>query len=471
MSRLLAAVFTDLESHTLQWSRTPNELMVKLLSEYRHLAEGLASQYGSLHRNFTGDGHLFLFENPDAAIQFGFRLLKGWSSGAPSAASQEVNVPMRVGCHFGECVSLENDAWIGRGIALAKRVESAAAPNTLYVTESVLSIIDLPLYTFEEAGGHALKGDHLPSRTLYRITSISEEGLLSRAPHGMTAERWFLRGVGLAGAAGKEGLAEADCYRNALRLRPNYPEAHNNLGVILREAGDLVTAAEHYREAIQFRPDYPEAHYNYGLLLERTGRANGAKQRYEEALRLRPDYPEAHHALANLLKSRSDLQGAVHHYQEALCLRPVYPEAHNNFAIALEDVGEVQKAEEHYREALQQCPTYKEAHYNYALLLETLGRTVEARQHYEDALRLWPDYPEAHNNLAVLLHIVGEVEEAAEHYRKAIKLRPNDAEVHYNYALLLKATGQSNEGAKHFRIAQELVPDSEKFQSVLNTPE
>ena len=144
MSRLLAAVFSDLESHSVQWSRMPSERMVQLVSEYRHLAEWQASQHGCLHRNFVGDGHLFLFENPDAAIQFGFRLTQGWHGGEPFAVATGLPaLPLRVGCHFGECVALESDAWIGRGITLAKRVETVAAPNALYVTESVLSIIDL----------------------------------------------------------------------------------------------------------------------------------------------------------------------------------------------------------------------------------------------------------------------------------------------------------------------------------------
>jgi tetratricopeptide (TPR) repeat protein/class 3 adenylate cyclase len=471
MSRLLVAVFSDLESHSVQWSRMPSDRMVKLVSEYRHLAESMASQHGCLHRNFIGDGHLFLFENPDAAIQFGFRLIQGWRGGEPFAVATGLPaLPLRVGCHFGECVALESDAWIGRGITLAKRVETVAAPDALYVTESVLSIIDLPLYGFEEAGGHALKGDHLPTRTLYRITSVNGDALVARTPDEMTAEGWFLRGVSLAGSAAQGTLEEAECYKQALRLRENYPEAHNNLAVNLRESGDLDGAAAHYRRALHHRPNYPEAHYNYGLLLERTGSMAGAKSHYEEALRLRAEYAEAHHALANLLKRRSDQERAITHYVEATRIRPVYPEAHNDYAIALEDTGQSDVAEDHYKEALAQRPTYKEAHYNYALLLERLDRSSEARQHYEEALRLWPDYPEARNNLAVLLHMAGDLDAAAKEYQRAISLRPNDPEAHYNYGLLLEAKGEAAQAARHIRLARELAPDSEKFNSVLNTP-
>ena len=74
MPHYLAAIFSDLEVHSEVWNRTPREKMVAIISEYRYLAESMASQYGSLHRNFMGDGHMFLFETADAAVQFGLKL-------------------------------------------------------------------------------------------------------------------------------------------------------------------------------------------------------------------------------------------------------------------------------------------------------------------------------------------------------------------------------------------------------------
>jgi tetratricopeptide (TPR) repeat protein len=45
-------------------------------------------------------------------------------------------------------------------------------------------------------------------------------------------------------------LAEAETsYREALRLRPNYPEAHNDLGNALRALGRVAEAERSYREA------------------------------------------------------------------------------------------------------------------------------------------------------------------------------------------------------------------------------
>ena len=473
MSNYFAAVFSDLEQHSREWSRLPREQMVAIIAEYRYLAESLASQYGSLHRNFTGDGHLFLFENADAAVQFGLTLIDRWNAGTqalPSAAAAS-QIPLRLGCHFGECTALEGaDAWVGRGINLAKRVEGAAGPGNLFVTESVLELIDLPLYQFEETGTHSLKGDHLPLRTLYRLASFDHAALESRPNEELSAEAWFLRAAALVGTEQENSLEEAEHYRAALKLRPDYPEAQNNLAILLRARGDWSGAARHYREALRLRSDYPEAHYNYGILLDSRGSVAGAAEHYQEALRLRPDYFDAHHSFANLLKARGAPDEARQHYEEALRLRPEYAEVHNNFAILLEDTGDPEGAAQHYREALRLRPSYKEAHYNFAILLENGTDLSGAEEHYREALRLWPDYAEAHNNLAILLQGKDDLAGAGEHYREALRLRPDDPETHYNYSLLLKARGDPSAAEEHARIAYELAPDVPAFRSAIEPP-
>ncbi|MFQ5954586.1 MAG: tetratricopeptide repeat protein [Kiloniellales bacterium] len=473
MGSYLVAVFSDLERHSDVWARTPRDEMVAVIAEYRFLAESMAAQYGSLHFNFTGDGHLFLYESADAAVQFGLRLIDRWTQdeGSVSAERDLPRIPLRLGCHFGECTRLDDsDAWIGRAINLAKRVEGVAEANALFVTENVLELVDLPMYRFEAAGSHALQGDHLPQRVLYRIAALDEAALAAKPSEELTAEAWFLKGVGLIGTAKENSQEEQDCYRQALRVRPDYPEAHNNLAILLRAGGDDIGAAKHYREALRLRPDSAEAHYNYALLLESRASMPGAMQHYREALRLRPDYVDAHHSYANLMKARGELASAEEHYQAALRLRPGHPEVHNNYAILLEDKGEPGQAEAHYREALRLRPDYKEAHYNYAILLDHKGELEAAQTHYEAALRLWPDFPEAHNNLAILLQGKGELAAAEEHYREALRLRPDDPETHYNFALVLKAKGDAAAAEEHFRIAYELAPEVPTFQSAIEPP-
>jgi hypothetical protein len=75
-------------------------------------------------------------------------------------------------------------------------------PDSFFVTQTVLELIDLPFYDFQEAGLHELKGDFLPERPLYRLSSVDHVAMAERPVDSMSAEDWFLKGVGLADLEG-----------------------------------------------------------------------------------------------------------------------------------------------------------------------------------------------------------------------------------------------------------------------------
>ena len=460
MASFFASVFADLGRQTSPWGRIPRDEVVGLIAEYRYLAESLASQHGCLHRNFQGDGHLFIFESADAALQFSLRLIERWDSGRYRSTGQEQppELPLHLGCHFGDATRLDGgDAWVGRSIDLARRIAEAAEPGSLLVTENVLDASDVAMYEFQQAGVHVLEGDQLPQRTLYQITSSAQDALAGMGERD-TAETSFLAGVAYIGTDKENGEEETGCYRRALEMRPDYAEAHNNLGVVMRANGEEGVAAEHYRQAIKIRAWYPEANYNYAVLLHSRGNLHGAAERYQEALRMRPDYVDAHYGLGNLQRAAGDASQAEQHLVEALRLRPEYAEVHNNFAILLDDMGQAERAQQHYREAVRIRPDYPEAHYNSALALENAGQLEGAEASYLEALSLRSEYPEAHNNLAILLQARGDLEAAEVHYLEVLRLRPGDPETHYNFSLLLRAQGRESEADEHFNTAHELAP-------------
>ena len=153
-------------------------------------------------------------------------------------------------------------------------------------------------------------------------------------------------------------------YNEAIRLRPDYPEAYNNRGNVKQAQGQLDEAIADYNEAIRLRPDFPEAYYNRGNVKQAQGQLDEAIADYNEAIRLRPDYPEAYNNRGNVKQAQGQLDEAIADYNEAIRLRPDYPEAYNNR-------GNVKQAQ---------------------------GQLDEAIADYNEAIRLRPDYPEAYNN-------------------------------------------------------------------------
>ena len=55
-------------------------------------------------------------------------------------------------------------------------------------------------------------------------------------------------------------------FEAALDERPDFPEAANNLGVVLQQQGRLTEAAASYHRAIALKPDYAEAFHNLARL-------------------------------------------------------------------------------------------------------------------------------------------------------------------------------------------------------------
>ena len=76
------------------------------------------------------------------------------------------------------------------------------------------------------------------------------------------------------GLAGRGQFDEAIAhYRKALEIKPDFAEAHNNLGSALASRGQVDEAMVHYRQALKIKPDYAEAHNNLGVALASGGQS------------------------------------------------------------------------------------------------------------------------------------------------------------------------------------------------------
>jgi tetratricopeptide (TPR) repeat protein len=250
-----------------------------------------------------------------------------------------------------------------------------------------------------------------------------------------------------------EAIAE---YREALRIKKDYREAHNNLGVALNEKGRPDEAIAEFREALRLKKDSAAAHHNLGCALLKKGQFDEALAAFREALRLKKDFPEAHHYLGDILRGKGQLDEAIAEYREAIRLKKDYAAAHNNLGVALLQKGRPEEAMAECREALRLLDSV-EAHSNLAAALLQKGRPEEAFAEYQAALRLKKDCPEAHCGLGVALRDRGRLEEAIAEFREALRLKEASPEIHYHLGLALVQQGQFRQAAEDLRRADELV--------------
>ena len=69
-------------------------------------------------------------------------------------------------------------------------------------------------------------------------------------------------------------------------------------GVALAQVGKLGEAIEQFRNALRLVPDFAEAHYHLALAYDGLGQTDEAMSRLNEALRLRRDFIPARYLLA-----------------------------------------------------------------------------------------------------------------------------------------------------------------------------
>jgi len=114
-------------------------------------------------------------------------------------------------------------------------------------------------------------------------------------------------------------------FQDALRLRPDFADAHNNLGLALVRQGKVTEGIYQFMEALRLSPNHPQArenladaHYQAGLKLAAAGDEVAAVRHLREAARLDSTSPKYLNSLAWLLATTT--HSSVDDRNEAVAL-------------------------------------------------------------------------------------------------------------------------------------------------------
>ena len=212
--------------------------------------------------------------------------------------------------------------------------------------------------------------------------------------------------------SGRFDEAILECQK-ALKIKPDFAAAHNNLGAALvktqrdgdgagRQTGAVDEATVHYRKAVQIKPDFAQAWSNLGTALLLKKQADQAIENYQKALEIDPNFAEARYSLGNAFLAEGKYSESIATYEIAVRLRPDYFEAHYNLGRALATIGKTEDALKEFNEALRINGDSAQVHCALGSLLARVGHREEAIAHLTEALRLKPDYENAKRQLGGL---------------------------------------------------------------------
>jgi len=158
----------------------------------------------------------------------------------------------------------------------------------------------------------------------------------------------------------------------------------------LQRAGQLHEAEAAYLRAIKLAPNNPATHYNLGNLCLELERPADAIACYRTALRLAPDHPQILLQLGNAYSTLGKFNEAAAHFRKSTSTGRADPAAYFNLGNALRELAKPAEAAAAYRAALKLDPNDADTHNNLGNVLRELGRLDEAIACYREALRLNP---------------------------------------------------------------------------------
>jgi Flp pilus assembly protein TadD len=99
-------------------------------------------------------------------------------------------------------------------------------------------------------------------------------------------------------------------FREAIRLRPDFANAHYNLGFVLDQKGQSREAAEAFKEAARINPRDGDAFYMLGLSRAKLEQYDDALAAMQQCVKLKPNDAEARYRLGALYLMKGDKPAA-----------------------------------------------------------------------------------------------------------------------------------------------------------------
>ena len=155
--RNVSVVLTDLTDSTNLLEKVGTEGWVELMNRVLHILESEINRFGGEVSQFRGDGLVAFFgatsaheDDPERAVLAALSMQRALDLYVREQVQQDVSdLRMRVGVNSGEVIvtnASQRETWeetaMGMAVAVAARMESAAEPGTVLVSEHTYRLID-----------------------------------------------------------------------------------------------------------------------------------------------------------------------------------------------------------------------------------------------------------------------------------------------------------------------------------------
>jgi Flp pilus assembly protein TadD len=288
-------------------------------------------------------------------------------------------------------------------------------------------------------------------------------------------------------------------FRSSLKLDSSSAETRDHLAIALLGSGDTAAAARELHSALKLRPDLPGAHLNLGVALARLNQADAAIDEFYAAVQAGPGdvlaldwlaksliaekrYPEVFALLKNASQNEALSLDLASAYSKAgnndaasrilshlLKDQPGSAAAHSGMAVLYGQQRRYQDAADEFGEALRLDPRDDSVRLAYAKTLLVLGQFQTVLSALHDFAQRHPSDFEAQYLAGAAYRELGNYKDADRLLRRALSINANHYGVRYNLGCVLARTGHPAQARVQLEKAVQLDPSSAEARFQLAT--
>lgn len=511
---LAAIMFTDIVGYTSLMGKD-EEKAFNLLKKNRELQRPIVEQFKGRWIKELGDGVMASFNTVSDAVSAAIAIQKGINEGK--------EFQLRIGIHLGEVV-FENEDVFGDGVNIASRLQAAASPGSIFISEAVYeNISNKKDFQAKFVREQILKNvkepvriykvlapdenddlpkkeqfmDRLPPKSIAVLPFVNmsndpeqeyfgegmAEEILNSLTHlkdlkvtGRTSSFQFKgKNIGLPELGQKLGVSkvlEGSVRKQGNRLRISVQLINVEDGFHLwsekydRDLDDIFAIQDEIALAITEKLKVTLAEYDHEQITKNYTQNTEAYQLY---LQGRYFWNQ---------RTQEGLEKSMKYFHEAIDIDPNYALAWTGLADSynlLREYGRssrnegYSKAKAAAKKALKIDSQLGEAHISLAsLLTNDEWDWLNAKNEYKLGLEMNPNYATGHHWYAEWLMFQGNFDEALEEISKAVQLDPVSQGILTDRALILYYARQYDKAIKQIMLALQLDANFSSSHRILS---
>lgn len=242
---------------------------------------------------------------------------------------------------------------------------------------------------------------------------------------------------------GKEYYQKAIiCLKEALRLNSQSISAYTHLGLIYNNQAQFTQAIEQFQMAVNIKDNSffkEQAYYHMGNIYFSKDSFPQAIKAYREAINLSPTFKNAYLALGHAFREYSHYTEALENYQQVIILEPGYTDEANYYIGITYILQEnYNKANEYFEKMIEYEDLYSNVQKKIDIYSKMGGFCIKKRNFdiaiilFQQALAIDSTRAETYNDLGVAYLGLRNYEEASKYFHHALKKDPNHVNAIHN---------------------------------------